>query len=43
MEYMPQFIHDTYKTVVEIDYALKAKIAMEGLADHQEDTQYVYA
>jgi hypothetical protein len=43
MQYMPKFIHDTYKTGEENDYALKAKIAMEGLADHPEDAQYIYA
>lgn len=43
MEYMPQFIQDTYKKGEENDYALKAKIAMDGLANHPEDAQYIFA
>src|SRR4051794_22467297 len=43
MQYMPEFIRATYDGEQKNDYALKAKIAMEGLATHPEDAEYIYA
>src|SRR4051794_39974723 len=43
MQYMPEFIQATYQGEGKDDYALKAKIAMDGLANHPEDAEYIYA
>lgn len=43
MQYMPEFIHATYKGEGKDDYVLKAKIAMDGLENHPEDAEYIYA
>lgn len=43
MKYMPEFIQATYSGEGKNDYALKAKITMEGLAAHPEEAEYIYA
>ena len=43
MEYMPEFIHASYNGEGKKDYALKAGIAMEGVKEHPQDAEYIYA
>ncbi len=40
---MPEFIRATYTGDNKNDYALKAKIAMDGLEEHPDDAQFIYA
>lgn len=43
MTHMPEFIHATYQGPDKGDYAKKAQITLDGLANHPEDREYILA
>jgi tetratricopeptide (TPR) repeat protein len=43
MQVMPEYIKATYEGETKGDYALKAKIALDGIADHPDEAEYGYA